>query len=77
MEYVTFDQEFQNIPDQDMPIGNLVVCREFELLNDAWKVSKATFDGGLLTEERLGIFDEQRDAQIFAKAYCNFHNESI
>ena len=77
MEYVTFNQEFQNIPDQDIPIDNLVVCVEDEVLNDAWKVAKATIDGGLLAEERLGIFDEQQNAQIFAKAYCDFHNNFI
>ena len=70
MEYVPFNDEFQNIPDQDMPIGNLVVCVENEILDNAWKVAKATVEYGLLTETRLGIFDEKTNAEIFASAYC-------
>jgi hypothetical protein len=66
MEYVVFECDADEIPHQDWPVGNVIVCR---VNDDHWACGVATRMPPLI--ESKGLFLMQYAAVNYAKALCD------
>lgn len=74
MEYVVFEKNYLDIPEQDLPVDNLVVChnQKSKLARkdeaEVWVVLKikSAEEPAIL----LGLFPDRKYAEIFAKTLC-------
>jgi hypothetical protein len=69
MEYVIFDMDFLEIPFQDYPVDNLVVCHDPQkrLGTVTWAVVKVYSPGS--PPDALGLFWEKENAVRFAETF--------
>lgn len=69
MKYVIFEKKFNDIPEQDLPVGNILICFDSleRLRKNTWCVVKINTDDRYIP---LGLFWEKIDAIRFAEKTC-------